>query len=472
MSKNRKESFTLLEGHRYPQTRREFLQHGWIPFAALACFPSLPATARGIFSPDTEGREFKNTVPFLVIDCAGGAALPANFLVGTKDGPEALLKNYDLLGWDPHTESIDTQFGLPMAAHSSQIRRGILLSTTPEARARFRMGSFCHFADSDTPFNPLSAYALAVRAGCKGKLLEKGVGTRVSDSGGNSEAAGGSPADKPLNISSVDDLIQNVSLSLPPFSDLSQNRLKTLFKMASKVSATQTSAFETSLEGQTLKKSLETSYLENENNVGTSGLDARKDPLFKKIFQIDDNTAANHQDAVFATAVRALLHRQTGPTVLTISQCDYHDNTSTTGDAKDLEIGMTIGRAVQSAYELKQPLFFQLLTDGGCANLKGTRIWRSDANDKCMTVIGLYQPNGAPQQNRKQIGYYTEGQGAAKDGAAGLGNSPYKTACAVFANYLSLYYSGFALMQEFTKVVPQNPFADLKELQEILVFET
>ena len=135
-----------------------------------------------------------------------------------------------------------------------------------------------------------------------------------------------------------------------------------------------------------------------------------------------------------------MIQGNTGPGVITLGGFDYHGQGQTAADAKDREMGVQIGRAVELAYRLKKPLFFQLLTDGGVAGRGGTRDWQSDSNIRSLTVIGFYDPKAVPEQRRLQVGEYSDGEGVNQDHAlmgGGADIAPLRVADAVLANYLS-----------------------------------
>ena len=64
---------------------------------------------------------------------------------------------------------------------------------------------------------------------------------------------------------------------------------------------------------------------------------------------------------------------------------------------------------MELAARLNKPLFFQIITDGGVSAPPGTRNWNSDSNQRSMTIVGFFDPKGAPKQRRIQVGEYTDG---------------------------------------------------------------
>src|SRR5690349_5557456 len=114
MDNNTKNKPLLHNDHPRPVTRRELLAQGFIGFSAMATMPTLAGllSTRAMAMNMECGGAVETYLPFMVFDMAGGAALPANFLVGRQGGATDLLGNYNLLGWDPRAAgAIDSRFG-------------------------------------------------------------------------------------------------------------------------------------------------------------------------------------------------------------------------------------------------------------------------------------------------------------------------------------------------------------------------
>lgn len=455
--------------HKRPVTRRDFLAQGLAAFSAASFLPNLWATSA--FGRDCgSAAPTASQIPFLVFDCAGGAALPANFLVGKQGSPENLLTSYDRLGWDPKaTGAIDTAFGLPMATDISQIRQGIITTASTAARANLRMGSFCHSSQDDTANNTLSALSLVLKSGYRGKYITGATGTRNTNSGGNSQGVFQDAAKKPLFVSSVTSLGSAIGFGTDPFTGATAASLRSMLLASGDLSAGQLKHLDGTDSGAKLAQLHACAQEENLRLVGSQiAFDARLVTDYQQMYAITPNSAVNAQAVVFATVTMNVLSGTSGPGVLTFGGCDYHNNTQTAGDAKDLEIGQYIGRAIEVAHRAKSPLFFQLITDGGCSNRAGTRIWVSDTGERSMSVIGYYDPKGAPKQRQVQVGQYTDGQ--VVDRTTVIGSSPLKAGCAAFANYLKLVVPEASFEAEFNKVVPSGTFKDMKEVESLLIF--
>lgn len=457
----------LHDDHPKPVTRRDFLAAGFQSLAAYTFLPSLfSAIPYRAFAQNMNcGSSDENgLIPFLVFDMAGGGGLPANFLVGKQGGPEDYLASYDLLGWDPKTAGIDKRFGLPMApAAIGKVLEGMLTSMSPDAQARLQMASICHQSQDDSSRNTTSAIMEVARAGLQGKMIKNGLGLMNSVSGGNTIVPTPQPTLKPLSVGSVNDVIASTGYEMLS-QELPTQSLLALAKANLNLSRHQIKNLEAMPNGQQLKVLAECGYMKNVDLIaGGTDVDPRRVTAFQNLYNINPSSQPNSLEVRSATVVLNTLTKTAGPGALTIGGCDYHDGTQTTGDQKDLETGLQIGRAVEAAHRLQKPLMFQVVTDGGVYAVKGTRRWQGDAGDKSMTVIGYYDPKGAPKLIKTQIGHYTDGQGAERDTFVGKNTSV--VAYAVFANYLNMC----GKLGEFEKYVSNSEFPKDK-LNDVLVF--
>jgi hypothetical protein len=471
MKNKTKQELKYYEGHRKAVTRRDFLAQGLISASAMTMLPGLGSLlmSKSVLAQTIGPKLDPNMVPFLVFDMAGGGALPANFLVGGRGGAEDMLSNYDLLGWDPRQNgALDRRFGLPMGALVSGMFRGITETATADAMARLKMGSFCHSADIDTQGNPLSAIALVAQAGYQGELVQKIVAAITeqspnSRSGGNSDVATLLPPPTPLIVSRVNDLLNSVSFGTA-FDGMPVGSLNRLATHSLNVALHQILSLPNTEQGRKLGQLTEESFRRSSALVeSTTGLDPRIDQAVLETYGIAAGTDDANTTAVEAAVVMNTLKGQSGPGCITLGDCDYHTGGSEKGDLKDREMGQKIGRAVQLAHRLQRPLFFQLITDGGCDNAQGTRNWTGDSAGKCMTVIGYYRPDAPPAMRRSQVGHYTSGQVA--DGSTLIGSEPFKVAFAVLANYLNV----IGKLGDFEKYAPSGLFTPA-QLESLLIY--
>ncbi len=428
---------TMQPRHGRPISRRDFLAQGFIGLSTTLFVPDL------LFPKRAFGTDPLATLPYLIFDCAGGMSMPGNFLAGNQRGTEDLLASYDVLGWNPRAAgALDRRFGLPMSALHSRLLQGLLQSTSAEAQARLRMGCFCHFSQDDSGINKASAVSLITRVGFRGRHIEAGLGGDATPSGGRTGTPIVEARLRPLHVTSINDIAQALSLG-PAFLSMPTPALTNVGSASLRLSELQSQSFSRRQGARALRDSVTRAYEGSRAYVANAPeVDPRALEVFRSVYALTPETAPNDESAVSAAIVMNVLNQTAGPGVISIGGCDYHQSDETTperlsnGDAKDLEIGTQIGRAVEAAHRLRRPLFFQLLTDGGVTAAEGRRSWTGDAGDKSMTVIGYYSPTGARETRRLQVGHYTNGQSANLDTLIGSDTS--KVAYAVLANYLNL----------------------------------
>lgn len=453
-------------GHKLPTTRRDLLAHGFWSFGAFAAMPSWLSLFASEAKADCGAAQMTTGLPFMTFDMAGGASLPGNFLVGKQGGSKDYLASYDRLGWNPMASgALNEEFGLPMSANSSMILKGILNTCSADARRNLRMGALCHAALDDTNTNQLNAASLVLRAENRGVYISNGASSMNSISGGNSQTADGDPTLKPNFIRSVDDLLSSTNFGGSAFRGMSPNAIRAVAEYAGKLASLQVGRYAEASNGPMLGELSKCAYDKNLVFLnGASGLDPRKDASAQTAYAITANSGSSELNVITASLAMNTIKRNCGPSVWTLGDCDYHTGEQTKGDRQDLAMGEQIGRAINLANLLRQPFFFQLITDGGCDANPGTRNWRGDSGGKCMTVIGCYKPTGAPAQIRTQVGYYTDGQGAER--ATLIGSDPQKAAYAVFANYLAARGE----VGRFHEFLP-NVFTEPGQLDSVLIFE-
>lgn len=456
-----------LKPHHPLVTRRDFLAQGAIAFGATMTLPSAFGQGLRAAAIDCGGGDSISTMtPFMAFDMAGGAALPANFLVGKEGGPKDMLASYDKIGWDPkESGSLNEDFGLPMSAKYSKILAGILANTSPDARKNLRMGGLCHFAQDDTSGNKLNAASLILQSGFRGALVSNGMGLVDSVSGGNSAPVMANIALRPTIIRSVTDALGATNYGGQALTNFKIQQKKTLAQSALALNKSQAMDYVDEVDGQMLADLSQCAYEKSLSFLQSAeGLDPRLDATVRAVYQLQQNSNPADGNSVAATLAMNTLKANSGPSVWTLGGCDYHDGTQTTGDGKDMEMGVQIGRAIELAFRLQKPFFFQLLTDGGCDATQGTRSWRGDSGDKCMTVVGFYNPKAAPKMIRQQVGHFTDGQGAERSTL--IGSEPALVGYAVLANYLNVH----GKLAEFRTLAP-GVFPTDAQLRSVLLFD-
>lgn len=374
--------------------------------------------------------------PFMVFDLVGGAALSGNFLVGGAGGTTDLLKSYDVLGYDPRKATMDTRFGLPAPQNISKVFEGLKATMSPEAQQNLRIACVAHQGADDTDINITSALGLVgeyMRQ--KQSLKQKGLGSMGTHSGGRTKLSLDIPALRPEELSNVTQLnlltglgyIKAAGVSSTDMNHFAQQQQSLYIKQIAESIGT---------DQKTLLDDLGVMY-DNyvASNLNTVELDPRNIKLTQDVFAINASTAATNSQVLAAGIANACITGFVGPSCIAIGGYDYHDGSQTTGDQKDQEAGVMIGRCVELAHRLKKPFFFQVVTDGSCSSGKGNRNWGSDSGDRSLTLFGMYNPQKPVSLIKTQIGQFTQGQIA--DLSTYVGGRTGNVANVVFLNYLS-----------------------------------
>ncbi|MBN20241.1 MAG: hypothetical protein CL678_03050 [Bdellovibrionaceae bacterium] len=409
--------------------RRDLLKYGLIGFSTYAVAPRF-VWGKSIITPT------QKPIPFLVFDLAGGAALSGNFLVGKKGGPQDLLSSYQTLGWNPRQTKLDETYGIPMAGDGvSKILTGLNSVIEESARKKLKFSTICNFSRDDTGSNPLSALALVMGTiQSDAVAIASMLGIENSTSGGRSSLATGGSSGKPVFMGSADSLTKGTGVfgRYPNYSRDVRTQIVDYAKNIGEKLA------DPSLKNRrAFFERVKNSYTEMTKELLLSRqMDGRLNSECRAVYQLEETTDPTSRDARIGTLVYNVLAGNTGPGVVSIGGCDYHNGTQNTGDQKDQEIGVEVGKAVELARRLKTPLFIQIITDGGIYSQKGSRVWQGDSGNRSLTVMGYYDPAQSIDyaDNSGQIGAYTDGEGV--DTSSLVGDSPFIAAKTVLANYL------------------------------------
>jgi len=156
------------------------------------------------------------------------------------------------------------------------------------------------------------------------------------------------------------------------------------------------------------------------------------------------------QNGLFGSVVYNALIRQAGYCELDIGGYDYHNNTRTSGNAKDNEAGQVVGRILQSAAILNQDVMVLVTSDGSTrsmlSDLDDQAVWVSDRGQAGQALVFFYKAAGRPSLGNSQIaagsflnnqvGWFTSGQSADSDYLPGWDVN--RAMLAIFANYMKL----------------------------------
>lgn len=437
----KKETFEKL--HHKPVTRRDFLSSGLIGFSSYMVLPSFVsilaksgnAQAEDLLCKVTGGG---NMCPFISIKLSGGAAMAANFL--PLDQGNQLLPSYSKMGMGLGASlPVSYEFAnkAPFYAASSMLA-GIRTNATPMTLANANFVGTCVRSQDDSSGNKFDMTGLVVNSGLAGKILPN-LGKANTETGVNNSFAYIRPP-APLIIGRYEDVVGSLGVS-GSLAGLNQEQKSSLFKTIQGLSASQSKAIQTMTGGSLLSRLLGCANADNTNLIANSSglnIDPLTNPMFAQNWGINANSNKGSQDFVFATMVYNALNGNASTVNLEIGGFDYHNNTRTSGDAKDLEAGLVIGRVLQSLAVMGKKGFIVVTSDGSVSSAESDVAgspWASDRGTAGAAYMICYDPAGPHSVKSSQLGNFTAGQ--AVDDTFLTGGSAELAAGAMFANYLS-----------------------------------
>jgi hypothetical protein len=442
------------EGHAKPSTRREFLSQGMIQASSYFFLPSVLASVLGPRAAQAAcatAASPSGLLPLVILDMSGGAGLHGNFIVGKEGGALDYLSSYSTMGVEflPQNTagSVDRTFGAPMWTTVSNIRKGMRDNMSTAAIDRTSIMTVCHTATDDSKGNRLSPQLLASKAGLVGSVLRTGVAF-----GGRSPSPiidASLAAFQMRSPTSLRDLFGYGSIS----SLESDNSKKGLAAALRRLNQVQSPLLQSLTTAPALSNAFECAHLAQDGLVGRlAALDARLDPVVQEVYGI--TATATDANALRAAVVYHALKGHTGPGVIEIAGCDYHDATRTRGNLKDEEIGRELGRILELARRLGTGVVVVGITDGSVyskpagANaatspavrdpVTNALAWVGDAGTKGLSFLACYKPSGRPAMVRTQIGHFLDNSNPGADRESFFGSNPAMVANILFANYLTL----------------------------------
>lgn len=474
------------ESHKRPVTRRELLSQGFLAASSTALMPSLfsmlfnrSAYAQELACGPANGMATKRaTVPFLAFDLAGGGNLVGSeVLVGKAGGQEDYLASYATLGLPPDMSPgmVQPNKELGLAFHpDAAILRGIQqIVTDPAIRAKIDGMVFCAASDNDTSNNPHNPMYWIAKAGAQGQLVSL-LGTSGRPSGGNSSAPASSvnPAFNPVTIKTSADALGLVNPGKIAQLLADDKAMAKILAAARSMSASQLAKFQQKDMPSQLRSLVECGYVTSGDLVSKFGpdqVDPSKDAMVTGLFNLTDATQGQ-----VGSIAKLLLDGYAGAGTVSLGGFDYHTGNRATGEQKNLEVGMHIGRAINLAAAKQEDLMIYVFTDGGVvANAtpdsstggRGKNAWAGDDEERSGSFALVYRHAGKMEirNNQRQIGSFKD-NGAVDREVTKISSSVETLSKAVVANYLALH----GKESELGTVVGDDPFGT--ELDRYLAF--
>jgi hypothetical protein len=445
--------------HKRPVTRRDFLAQGFLSGAGMVIGGSLlgllgPRSARAL-SMDLEALKDpcsiaatnSEKIPFICFDLAGGANIAgSNVLVGGSGGQMDLLSTagYSKLGLPgdmlpggvettPTATSngdwTDTSLGLAFHA-DSQLLRGILEKAG--ARAGNVNGAIIPArSDNDTgnnPHNPMygiARYALATSpSGSYGSVTTL-IGSRSSDSGGNSMAPAMmiDPQIRPTKVdrpSDVTGLVDTGDLTAV----LSQTDAVKVMEAVYRISDAKLGNVDTRISRDAVIKELvRCGYVKAADLTERFGDPASLDPIQDPFIVGDGGTLTpifstqDFNDNEFrktASVMKMVVDGFAGAGTITMGGYDYHTGERGTGEQRDLRAGRCMGACIEYAARRGVPLMIYVFSDGSLASNgriddspagRGKGEWTGDNSSTAASFFLVFDPAGQPGVIRPQVGH-------------------------------------------------------------------
>ncbi|HXW09270.1 MAG TPA: hypothetical protein VD737_01525 [Steroidobacteraceae bacterium] len=456
------------DAHKRPVTRRDFIAQGLSAGLATVVAPTVfslfanPRAAMAALSPDLQALKSScgidvlgaGKIPFICLDLAGGANMAgSNVLIGGPGGQLDFLSTagYGKLGLpgdmlpgmvNPATGTSFTDSRLGLAFHSdSAFLRGILDRVSPATAAAVNGAVIAARSENDTGNNPHNPMYGIHQAGADGSLATL-IGSRASDSGGNSMAPAGmidlsvrpTKVDRASDVTGLVDTGQLASLLslddtvavMEAIQRISDRKLAVVDPKQPWLDPKQT----TVTRNEVVKELVSCGYVKAADVVDRFGdpssLDPELDPDIVGAGGIFSR-AEYDGDAEFrktAAVMKMVLSGYAGAGTITMGGYDYHGQGRSTGELRDLRAGRCMGACLEYAARRGLPLMLYVFSDGSISasgqvddspDGRGKFMWTSDNQSTAASFFLVYNPGGRPSllttgpggaARHQQIGYF------------------------------------------------------------------
>ncbi len=473
--------------HRRPVTRREFIAQGFTAGSAAVFGTSVfglfanPREASAALSGDLQtlrdtcgiSVQGAGKIPFICFDLAGGANIAgSNVLVGGRGGQMDFLSTagYNKLGLpgdmvpsilNPQSgmsDFINTDLGL--AFHSdSAFLRGILERTAAGTQLATNGSVIPARSENDTGNNPHNPMYGIYTAGARGSLLDL-IGSRTSDSGGNSMAPMNviidpdtrntvrpTKIDRPSDVTGLVDTGDLIGL-------LNQDDAVAVMESIYRLSDRKLDRVNTQLTTDAVVKDLvRCGYVKSADLADRFGnpntLDPASDPDIVGAAGIF-SAAEFNGDREFqktASVMKLVVEGFAGAGTVTMGGYDYHTGDRSTGERRDLRAGRCIGACLEYAARKGKPLMIYVVSDGSVASNgriddsvdgRGKGEWTGDNQSTAAAFFLVYNPNGRPTAIRNQIGFMRP-DASVETSSTPAANNVNQLVQTVLLNYMALH---------------------------------
>lgn len=501
--------------HKRPVSRRDFLAQGFITGAGIITGPSLlglmassrNAHAAVSLSPDIAALKTAcgldvnggGKIPLICFDLAGGAnTIGSNVLAGGQNGymdSPISTAGYSKMGVPgdmvpggveatptatSNGDYTDTTLGLPFHSDSAFLR-GILDKIDVAGVGPLVNGAVIPArSDNDTGNNPHNPMYGIYRAGGNGELLPL-VGSRSSESGGNSMAPAGlidasarpTKVDRPTDVTGLVDTGKLVGL-------LSQEDAVAVMESIQRVSNMKMGNMPTKLTpaaaDAVVQDLVRCGYVKSADLVARFGSPDALNPALDtnivgavgSIFSNDDWNVSGDRGEFRKTAsvMKMVIDGYAGAGTITMGGFDYHTGERGTGERRDFRAGKCMGACLEYAHRTGKPVMIYVFSDGSVASNGtpdntadggGKGVWTGDNSSTAGSFFLVYNPGRRPLllsgtapdgiSLHKQIGWFRTSDGSVATASSPAANNVNLLVDVLLLNYLALHgesglYSG------------------------------
>ena len=520
--------------HRRPVTRRDFIAQGFLTGTATVTAPAAlaallsPGAAQAQLSGDIDALKQAcgitagaGKIPFICIDLAGGANMVgSNVLIGGQGGQLDLLStgayakmglpgdmtpnspNATRVGAGGPNNWIEDRLGLAFHSDSAFVR-GILERTTAATQANVNGAVIAARSENDTGNNPHNPMYGIARIGAKGQLLNL-IGSRASDSGGNSMAPISmiDPSLTPTVVTQGRDVTglvdtgalatlmapQDAVAVLESMQRISAARLGSDFFAggAMQPRVRTGTATDAAARKQASCNYVNTAYLANDfSNPATLNPDVDPDIVGPSGIFSAAEYAADGEFRKTAAIMKMVINGYAGAGTITMGGYDYHGQGRATGEVRDLRAGRCMGAILEYAARRRKPVMLYVFSDGSIsaggmvdntADGRGKFMWTSDNQSTAANFFLVYNPAGRPQlfdgggglpaARHQQLGFFTS-DGSVNTASNPGANNVLLLVQMVLLNYLALHGE----IGRFQQLFPEQGLGAGSALDALVAFQ-
>jgi hypothetical protein len=496
--------------HKRPVSRRDFIAQGLTAGLGTVIAPTVfglfanPRAAMAALSPDLEALKAScgisvlgaGKIPFICIDLAGGANMVgSNVLIGGPGGQLDFLSTagYGKLGLpgdmlpsmtNPATNASFTDTQLGLAFHSdSAFLRGVLDRISPATAASVNGAVIAARSENDTGNNPHNPMYGIYHAGADGSLATL-IGSRASDSGGNSMAPAGmidlsvrpTKVDRASDVTGLVDTGQLASLLdvddtvavMEAIERISARKMQKVDPKQNFPDPKQTSV----TRDEVVRELVTCGYVKAADVVDRFGdpssLNPDLDPDIVGAGGIFSQAEYDSDDEFQKTAavMKMVLSGYAGAGTITMGGYDYHGQGRATGELRDLRAGQCMGACLEYAARRGMPLMLYVFSDGSIsasgevdnsADGRGKFMWTSDNQSTAASFFLVYNPGGRPSllstgsggaARHQQIGYFRP-DASVETASSPAANNVNLLVETVVLNYMALHGEQGQFSQKF-----------------------